>query len=83
MLRDLKTNTCQPYRKPNNTPSYIHMSSNHPPEILKRLPTSISELLSRNSLNKLNLRLGKTRIWRSIEKVGISGIATIYRAKSW
>ena len=28
------------------------MSSNHPPEILKRLPTSISELLSRNSSNK-------------------------------
>ena len=46
MLRDLKTNTCRPYRKPNNTPSYIHMSSNYPPEILKRLPTSISELLS-------------------------------------
>ena len=45
---DLRTNTYWPYRKPNNTPSYIHMSSNHPPEILKRLPTSISKLLSRN-----------------------------------
>ena len=48
----LRTNTYRPYRKPNNTPSYVHMSSNHPPEILKRLPTSISELLSRNSSNK-------------------------------
>ena len=28
------------------------MSSNHPPEILRRLPTSIRELLSRNSSNK-------------------------------
>ena len=35
---DLRTNTYWPYRKPNNTPSYIHMLSNHPPEILKRLP---------------------------------------------
>ena len=28
------------------------MSSNRPPETLKRLPTSISKLLSRNSSNK-------------------------------
>ena len=49
---DLRTNTYRPYSKPNNTSSYIHMSSNHPLEILKRLPTSFSELLSRNSSNK-------------------------------
>ena len=49
---DLRTNTYPPYRKPNNTASCIHMASNHPPEILKRLPTSISELLSRNSSKK-------------------------------
>ena len=51
---NLRPNTYRPYRKPNNTPSYIHMSSNHPPEILKRLPTVISELVSRNSFNKQN-----------------------------
>ena len=44
---DLKINTYRPHRKPNNTPSFIHMSWNHPSEILKRLPTSISKLLSR------------------------------------
>ena len=49
---DLRTNTYRPYRKPSNTPDYIHMSSNHPPEILKRFPTSISELLSKNSSNE-------------------------------
>ena len=50
---DLRMNTYQPYRKPNNTPKlYIYMSSNHPPETLKRLLTSISELLSRNFSNK-------------------------------
>ena len=49
---DLRTNTYRPCRKPNNTPSYIHMSSNHAPEILKRLPTSISKLISRNYSNK-------------------------------
>ena len=49
---DLRKNTYRPYRKPNNTPSHVHMSSNHPPEFLKRLPTSFSELLSRSSSNK-------------------------------
>ena len=49
---DVKTNIYRSYRKPNNTPSYIHMLSNHPPEILKRLPASASELLSRKSSNK-------------------------------
>ena len=44
---DLRTNIHWPYRKPNNTPSYIHMSSSHPYEILKRLPTPINQLLSR------------------------------------
>ena len=49
---DLRTNIYRPCRKPNNTPSYIHMSSNHAPEILKRLPTSISKLILRNYSNK-------------------------------
>ena len=49
---DLRTNTYRPYRKPNNTASCIHMASNHPSEILKRLPTSTSELVSRNSSKK-------------------------------
>ena len=49
---DLKINTYRPHRKPNNTSSFIHMSWNHPPEILERLPTSISKLLSRSSPNK-------------------------------
>ena len=49
---DLRTKIYRPYRKPNNTPSYIHMSSSHPYEILKRLPTPINELLPRYSSNK-------------------------------
>ena len=28
-------NTCQPFRKPNNEPLYIHKQSNYPPNILK------------------------------------------------
>ena len=36
----------KPYRKENNTPLYIHRSSNHPPAIKKQLPKMISDRLS-------------------------------------
>ena len=31
-----------PYRKPNDKPVYIHKQSNHPPNIIKNIPDSIS-----------------------------------------
>ena len=67
---DLRTNTYRPYRKPNNTPSYINMLSNHPPGILKRLPTSISELLSRNSSNKQIFGSVKPEYEEALKKSG-------------
>ena len=39
----------QPYNKPNNLPIYINVNSNHPPNILKVLPDSIS-----NRINNLS-----------------------------
>ena len=35
-----------PYRKPNDTPLYIHAKSNHPPNIKKQLPAMISRRIS-------------------------------------
>ena len=35
---DLNTSTHQPYRKPNDTPIYVNVNSNHPPSILKHIP---------------------------------------------
>ena len=35
-----------PYRKPNDRPVYIHTQSNHPPNIIKNLPASISRCLT-------------------------------------
>ena len=67
---DIRTNTYRLYRRPNNTPSYIHMSSNHPPEILKRLPTSISKLLSRNSSNKQIFDSVKPEYEEALKKSG-------------
>ena len=35
-----------PFKKPNNTPTYINTKSNHPPTIIKNLPASIGHQIS-------------------------------------
>ena len=40
---NLKTESYQPFRKPNNEPKYIDISSNYPPQALKQLPKSIEK----------------------------------------
>ena len=40
-----------PYRKPDDPPSYINSQSNHPPPILKQLPSTISKRVSSLSCN--------------------------------
>ena len=49
---NLETESYQPFRKPNNDPICIDINSNHPLQILKQLPKSISKRLSENSLSK-------------------------------
>ena len=49
---NLQNGTYHPYKKPNDKLLYIHSSSNHPPQILKQLPNSIPERLSKNSSNQ-------------------------------
>ena len=41
-----------PFRKPNNRPLYINKGSNHPPFIVKELPTMINKRLSDLSCDK-------------------------------
>ena len=48
---DLHTGSYKPYKKPNDTISYIHCQSNHPPSIIKTLPKGIEIRLSTNSAN--------------------------------
>ena len=49
---NLANSSYRPYKKPNDNLIYIHTSSNHPPQIIKQLPYSISERLSTNSSSK-------------------------------
>ena len=48
---NLTTGTYQPYSKPNSQPIYVNALSNHPPNILKRIPEMISERISNISSN--------------------------------
>ena len=42
----------KPYRKPGDKPLYISAYSNHPPQIIKNLPSGIERRLSNNSANQ-------------------------------
>ena len=44
--------TFKPYRKPNDSPVYIHVNSNHPPSIIKELPMSVTKRISNISPNE-------------------------------
>jgi len=52
IMLDLKNKKYYPYRKPNSEPQYIHVQSNHPPNIIKQIPAMISKRLSNNSCNQ-------------------------------
>ena len=49
---DLTTGKHKPYVKPNDTPLFIHKHSDHPPSILRQLPTSINKRISTLSSDK-------------------------------
>ena len=49
---NLSNGTYKPYKKPNDTLLYISRSSNHLPQVIKQLPSSIADRLSKNSSNK-------------------------------
>ena len=52
IILNLQNRTYRPYKKPDDKLLYICSSSNHPPQIIKQLPNSISERLRKNSFNQ-------------------------------
>ena len=49
---DLTSGTYKPYNKPNGKPIYINKLSNHPPNIIKMIPSVISRRISNISSNR-------------------------------
>ena len=49
---DLETHTYRPYHKPNHTPKYVHVDSDHPPTVKRSVPKTIETRLSMLSSTK-------------------------------
>ena len=67
---NLATGKFYPFRKPNNVPLYINVKSNHPPTIIKDLPTMINKRLSDLSCNKEEFDKAKPLYEKSLQESG-------------
>ena len=67
---NLQNDTRGPYKKPNDKLLYIHSSSNHPPQIVRQLPNSISERLFKNFSNEEIFNTAKVEYEDARKKVG-------------
>ena len=57
---NLNTGKYFPFKKQNNTPLYIHSKSNHPPSIIKQLPSMTNKRIS--SLSSDETEFNKAKI---------------------
>ena len=67
---NLRNGTYQPYKKPNNRILYIQSLSNHPPNIIKQIPNSIQERLSKNLSNEEIFNTAKCEYVDALKKSG-------------
>ena len=58
------------YKKPNNQLLYVNTSSNHPPQIIKQPPISISNRLSSNASNKQVFDMSKGEYEKALRESG-------------
>ena len=77
----LSDGTYKPYQKPNDQPLYVNISSNLPPQIIKQLPTSISNRLSNNSSNKQVFDMSKGEYEKALNESGYKNVSLIYTDK--
>ena len=72
LISNLKTESDQPLRKPNNDPISIYIKWNHPSQIMKKLPKSFTKLLSENSSSKELLGKSKTLCKKYLNNSGFN-----------
>ena len=70
VMLNLQNDTYRPYKKANDKLLYIHSSLNHPPQIIKQLPNSISERLPKNSSNQEVFNKAKVEYEDALKKSG-------------
>ena len=69
---NLSTRSFYPFRKPNDRPIYIHKLSNHPPNIIKNLPASISRRLTDITSDKASFADAKPLYDNALKASGFS-----------
>ena len=71
---NLSQNTYSPFRKPGNKPLYINSKSNHPPNIIKQLPSMINKHLNELSCNKEVFDKAKQSYIQALKASGYDGM---------
>jgi len=69
---NLQSGKFWPYRKPNNTPLYIHRESNHPPNIIKQLPIMIENRVSSISCDENEFEKAKGDYSNALKNSGFN-----------
>ena len=77
MTSNQANGTYRPYKKANESLLYIKTSSNRPPQMIKHLPTSISERLSNNSSNEEIFTASKYEYETALKNSGYQQIQLI------
>ena len=69
---NLENGKYSPFMKPNSTPLYVNSLSNHPPNIIKNLPTMIERRISDISCNEEEFDKAKAPYSEALKKSGYS-----------
>ena len=67
---NLNTGKYFPFRKPNNAPLYIHSKSNHPPSIIKQLPSMTNKRISSLSCDETEFSKAKITYETALKNSG-------------
>jgi hypothetical protein len=67
---DLRTETYKPFTKPNNETLYVHKQSNHPPSIIRNIPTGINKRLSNISSDKESFEAATEPYQKALQNSG-------------
>ena len=81
MTFSLANGTYRPYKKANESLSYINTSSKHPPQVIKQLPTSINERLSNNSSSEEIFNASKYEYETALKNSGYQQTELIFSKK--
>ena len=71
---DLSNENFAPYRKPNDKPLYVHVLSNHPPNVIKQIPQGINKRLARISSTEADFRKAAPVYQKALTESGYTHI---------